>query len=162
MAATDWGRYGIAPAGDPKTRRFKVTAAGGVNVGGQHYNQGATIPRRQGENLRFAIDRSDWHSWDEWQRARAGQGSFADYPDWVVMGARERGRTEAKQRNDPAFNRAYLGWKRAGRPRGNAPNGRLAQLLTQVGLRPAGATYRVGRSPGYKQAGKISHRRAAA
>jgi len=79
-----------------------------------------------------------------------------------VMGARNRNRGQAAQRDDVAYNRAYLGWVRAGRPRGNAAGGRLAQLLVEVGLRPGGATYRVGRSPGYKQTGKISHRRSAA
>ena len=161
MATTDWSRYGIRPSGDPKSRRFTVTADEGVNVSGHHYAKGSSIARRQGENLRFAVDRSDWHSWDEWQRARAGQGRFSDYPAWVGQASRERGRSEASVRNDPAFNRAYLGWQRAGRPRGNAPTGRLARLLTAAGLRPAGATYRVGRSPGYKQAGKITHRKAA-
>jgi hypothetical protein len=133
-----------------------------VTIRGKHYPEGREIPRRQGENLRFLVDQSDWHSWDEWQRARAGQGSFRDYPSWVKLGADERGRSESAQRNDPDFNRRYLQWKRAGRPRTNAPTGRLANLLVEVGLRPAGATWKVGRSPGYKQRGKIQHRRMAA
>jgi len=162
MASTDWGRYGLRPSGDPKTRSYIVTAEGGITTGGRHYAKGEPMARRQGENVRFAVDRSDWRSWDEWQRARAGKGSFHDYPDWVVMGARNRNRGQAAQRDDVAYNRAYLGWVRTGRPRGNAAGGRLAQLLVEVGLRPGGATYRVGRSPGYKQTGKISHRRSAA
>jgi hypothetical protein len=160
MARTSWSRYGIAPTGDPKTRAFRVTAEKGVTVQGKHYPQGATMPRRQGENLRL-VQESDWSSWDEMQRAHAGSGSFRDYPDWVRKGAAERDRTESAQRSDPDFNRRYLQWKRAGRPRANDPNGKLANLLVEVGLRPAGATYRVGRSPGYKQRGKIDHRRAA-
>jgi hypothetical protein len=129
-------------------------------VGGHHYAKGQPMPRRQGENIRFAVDHSDWRSWSEWQRARAGQGSWSDYPAWVRKGAEGRGRTQAAQRDDPAFNRAYVQWVRAGRTRGTSPQGRLARLLTEAGKRPEGATYRVGRSPGYKQSGKIQHRRA--
>jgi hypothetical protein len=158
---TDWSRYGVAPSGDPKTRAFVVTAERGVTVGGRHYAKGQPMARRQGENIRFAIDHSDWASWSEWQRARAGQGRWHDYPQWVADGARDRGVTQAAQRDNPAFNRAYVRWVRSGRTRGTSPTGRLADLLAATGKRPQGATYRVGRSPGYKQAGKIEHRRAA-
>jgi hypothetical protein len=158
MARTSWSRYGIQPTGDPKTRSFTVTSSRGVTIGAQHYQRGATIPRRQGENLRLQLDRSEWHSWDEAQRARAGQGGFHDYPGWVIRTSRERDRTQAEVRRDPAFNRAYLQWVRRGRPRTENPNGLLARMLGQAGIRPQSAAYPIGQSPGYK--GR-SHRRAA-
>lgn len=158
MASTEWGRYGIRPSGDPKTRSYVVTRSAGVTVGGRHYAKGETMPRRQGENVRFGVDRSEWSSWDEWQRARAGQGRFRDYPKWVELTAQERDRKQSAVRNDPDFNRAYLRWQRAGRPRTKHPRGKLANLLVAAGLRPASAKYPVGASPGYR--GR-AHRRAA-
>lgn len=160
MAETSWNRYGIRPSGDPKTRSFVVTSRRGVDAGGKHYAQGERMPRRQGENVRLMIDHSHWHSWAEAQQARAGQGRFKDYPGWVARASTERNRSQAELRRDPAFNRAYVQWVRRGRPRTSNPNGLLARMLGQAGIRPQQAAYPVGKSPGYKRG--RSHRREAA
>jgi hypothetical protein len=150
-ASSEWGRYGIRPTGDRSTRRFTVTAPHGVTIAGRHYARGDSLARRQGENLRLAIDGGGWESWAEWQRVTSGE----HYQGWQRQVAKTRGvdpRTLRKPDSD--FNKAYVPWMRGRFTKSNRPAGRFARFLAGIGYRQPRAAYLVGDTPAAKGRGK--------
>lgn len=157
--ATNWRKYGLEPIagthGAHGARQFRDV------------DTGETVSRRQAENRRI-IDEAGWDSWSQWQRTTSPTAHetstsrrWQHFADISVQEGENASRADARKANSD-FNAAYNDWRKTGYERGtsgkgyasdprNRPHGPYAKFLEQAGLRPHGANYAVGGSPGRKR-----------
>lgn len=138
----------------PSQERYIVTKDYTDPFEGKRYEEGKTIPNRQGRNVQ-AQERGNYTSYSQYNRiwsprAQHTQEQVKERNSWIRQGARKSGRSMDTIRADPQVREAYTDWVMISKEdrSDKSPDGPYAQWLVAIGLRDEDADYDVGDTPG--------------